>query len=93
MMKKEEHIDLIKGEFSAEEANIILSSIIGSKIKFNNRQIFGMEERNDGDPERYKTRLLELNAAQEKIARIIEEARKTDKKININAEIKIVVAS
>lgn len=90
-MKKKENIDLIKGEFAPDEAKSILSSIIGTKIKFNNRQIFGMEERNDGDPEKYKSRLAELHLAQEKVVKLIAKAEKKGKKIKIDAEIKIVI--
>ena len=50
-----------------------------------------MEERNDGDPERYKSRLAELHLAQEKVVKLIAKAEKKGKKIKIDAEIKIVI--
>ncbi|CAM3407311.1 hypothetical protein [Aequorivita lipolytica] len=90
-MNKEETVDLIKGEFTPEEAKEILFSIIGDKIKFNNRQIFSSEERNLGNSERYKKRLEELKCAQTTVSNLIETAKAGNKTIEINAEINIVV--
>lgn len=90
-MKKQETVDLIKGKFTPDEAAEVLFSIIGDKIKFNNRQIFSSEERNLGNSDRYKKRLEELKLAQQKISNLIEEARVGDETIEINATINITV--
>ncbi len=90
-MKKEENIDLIKGEFSPDEAKKILFTIINDKIKFNSRQILGMEERNSGDPERYKKRLAELKISLDSVLKLMEEAKLANSTIHIDAEIKICI--
>ena len=90
-MKKEENIDLIKGEFSPDEAKKILFTIINDKIKFNSRQILGMEERNSGDPERYKKRLAELKISLDSVLKLMEEAKLANSTIEIDAEIKICI--
>lgn len=90
-MKKEENIDLIKGEFSPDEAKKILFTIINDKIKFNSRQILGMEERNSGDPERYKKRLAELKISLDSVLKLMEEAKLANSIIEIDAEIKICI--
>ncbi len=91
-MKKHETVDLIKGKFTAEEAAEILFSIIGDKIKFNNRQIFSREERNLGDIDRYKKRLNELKNAHQSVSLLIDDARINDEVIEINATIDIKIA-
>lgn len=90
-MKKQETVDLIKGEFTPDEAAEILFSIIGDKINFNNRQIFSSDERNLGNADRYKKRLDELKMAQQDVSKFIMEARAEDKVIDINAVISITV--
>ena len=90
-MKKEENIDLIKGELSPDEAKKILFTIINDKIKFNSRQILGMEERNSGDPERYKKRLAELKISLDSVLKLMEEAKLANSTIHIDAEIKICI--
>lgn len=90
-MKKEENIDLIKGEFSPDEAKKILFTIINDKIKFNSRQILGMEERNSGDPERCKKRLAELKISLDSVLKLMEEAKLANSIIEIDAEIKICI--
>ena len=90
-MKKEENIDLIKGEFSPDEAKKILFTIINDKIKFNSRQILGIEERNSGDPERYKKRLAELKISLDSVLKLMEEAKLANSTIHIDAEIKICI--
>ena len=90
-MKKEENVDLIKGEFSPDEAKKILFTIINDKIKFNSRQILGMEERNSGDPERYKKRLAELKISLDSVLKLMEEAKLANSTIHIDAEIKIFI--
>lgn len=90
-MKKEENIDLIKGEFSPDEAKKILFTIINDKIKFNSRQILGIEERNSGDPERYKKRLADLKISLDSVLKLMKEAKFANATIHIDAEIKICI--
>lgn len=90
-MKKHETVDLIKGKFTPEEAAEILFSIIGDKIKFNNRQIFSREERNLGNIDKYKRRLEELKESQTKISRLISEANAGNDILEINATIDIKI--
>lgn len=90
-MENSKTIDLIKGEFNADEANEILFSIIKDKINFNNRQIFSCEIRNTGDIERYRTRLIELKKARKIVSELIEEARNQDKILTVDAVINIKI--
>ncbi|SRX56145.1 hypothetical protein [Aequorivita sp. CIP111184] len=90
-MKKQETVDLIKGEFTPDEASEILFSIIGDKIKFNNRQIFSREERNLGNTDRYKKRLIELKHSQEKVSNLIDLAKAEGKIIEVSGIIDITV--
>ncbi|AFL82278.1 hypothetical protein Aeqsu_2831 [Aequorivita sublithincola DSM 14238] len=90
-MNKEAIVDLIKGEFTPDEATEILFSIIGDKIRFNNRQIFSLEVRNIGNPEKYKTRLEELKVSKEIVSKLIQNAKKDNCMIEINSTILIKI--
>ena len=90
-MKKQQSIDLIKGKFTPDEAAEILFSIIGDKIKFNNRQLISSELRNTGNLERYKSRLLELRVYETAVLNLVNTARKENRNFEINATIDIKV--
>jgi hypothetical protein len=88
-MKKLETVELIKGKFDPKDASEILLTIIGDKIKFNNRQIFSREERNLGNTAHYKKRVEELKEAETRLLNFIKMAVAEEKELEIYATIEI----
>lgn len=86
---KNNKYNLIKGEFSAKEAQEILMQLYTNKIKFHQRDVFAKEERNDGNSTLSKNRIEELILEKEKIKDFLSNQEIADKKIMINADIQI----
>lgn len=74
MENKELTFKLIDGEFSAEEAQKILMSLINYKIDFHNLVAFSNHIRFNGDVNGSKKRIEELTKTREEIAEITKKA-------------------
>ena len=74
MENKELNFKLIDGEFSAEEAQKILMSLINNKIDFHSLFAFSNHIRFNGDVNGSKNRIEELTATREEIAEITKKA-------------------
>jgi hypothetical protein len=74
MENKELNFKLIDGEFSAEEAQKILMSLINNKIDFHNLVAFSNHIRFNGDVNGSKKRIEELTKTREEIAEITKKA-------------------
>lgn len=87
-MEKETY-DLIKGDFTPEEALEVVNDLFLKKINFHNAQIFSQMVRfGTKDPARER-RVKELKMAQAKARDLIEEARESGKSIRLNSSISI----
>lgn len=90
---KNNKFDLLKGTFTAKEATEILIELFKSKIKFHQHDIFGKEERNEGDTEFSKNRIEDLKIAKEEIKKLLKDENIQDKKVRLKGEITIEIES
>lgn len=89
IMKKQEIVELIKGEFNPSEAIEIISIIIENKIRFNNQLIFSKEERNEGDTTYLKDRIKELERSKARVINLIREIKDSSTMVKVHSEIHI----
>lgn len=84
-------ISLINGQFNDEEAKEILTSMLTTKIKFNELKNFSTQIRTGKEDEFAKNRILVLNEELIKIQEIINEAKMLNKKLTIKSDISISI--
>ena len=85
----EANYDLIKGEFSHEEAADIFNDLFYTKINFNEQRRFSQDIRfGEYDP-RIDKRLAELRAAKKEVLERVEEAKAQGKTLKVSATINI----
>jgi len=80
---------LIKGVFSPEDAKEILSKIYSFKINYHNLNNWRSLERFGVDDENSQKRIPKLKNDKAKIEELIDAGKAKNRKIRINAEIKI----
>lgn len=88
-MNKQHDYKFIEGDFSVEEAKMLLMSLINSKVNFHNLNSFSDYARFNKDIEKTNKRISELNVTQDEILKMMEEADSKGKKINIKSTISI----
>mgnify|MGYP006177277625 CR=1 FL=1 len=90
-MKNTQKIQLIKGDFTNDEAKEILLNLINAKINFHNLKNFSDDERSGKQDEISLKRIIELTESQEVISEIINHATKENLKIKIESDIFLTV--
>ena len=90
-MKNTKKIQLIKGDFTNDEAKEILLNLINAKINFHNLKNFSDDERSGKQDEISLKRITELTESQEVISQIINHATKENLKIKIESDIFLTV--
>jgi hypothetical protein len=90
-MENVTEIKLVKGEFTPDEAKEVLFSLVTSKIRFHQLEVFSNRERNIGDIDYSEKRITELENSKTVIDSKINEAILKMKKIRINGTIEIEV--
>ncbi|MCC9020590.1 MULTISPECIES: hypothetical protein [Flavobacterium] len=90
-MKNTQKIQLIKGDFTNDEAKEILLNLINAKINFHNLKNFSDDERSGKQDEISLKRITELTESQEVISQIINHATKENLKIKIESDIFLTV--
>lgn len=89
MTLEKETYDLIRGDFTPEEALEVVNDLFLKKINFHNAQSFSQMVRfGTKDPARER-RIKELKLAQEKARELIQEAKESGKSIRVNSSISI----
>lgn len=83
--------ELIKGKFSPDDAQEILSNLLQKKIDYHNLRIFSQYERFGTNDEFSQSRLKELKRSFESIQAIIAEARDQGDYLIINSSISIEI--
>lgn len=83
--------DLIRGDFSAEDAKDILNHIIAKKVEFHELRNFSHEIRFGEKEENSVARCSELKAAKKAFNLLIEKAGKEGKSLRINSTITVEV--
>ncbi len=81
--------DLIKGEFSPEDALEIINHLIAKKISFHQLKNFSNEIRFGTVDEKSVTRCTELKQCSAAITDLIQQAEKQGKNLNIKSTISI----
>lgn len=88
-MSEQHDYKFIEGDFSVEEAKMLLMSLINSKVNFHNLNSFSDYARFNKDIEKTNKRISELNVTQDEILKMMEEADVKGMKINIKSTISI----
>lgn len=88
-MEENFQFNLVDGLFTSEEAARVLFPLLQHKINFHSLEQFSSEIRNDEDSFNSKKRISELQQAQAKLIEVLNEIRKSNKKIQVIGEIKI----
>jgi len=83
------HHLLIDGEFSTEEAQTILMTLIGNKIRFHQQENLSHEERFGGSSERSRVRIDQLLQTRSDLTAVINEAKASGERLTINCNIEI----
>lgn len=83
---------LVRGTFSADDANEILMTLIEDKISFHQRNNWSRGERFGESTEAGVTRIAELRQTKADLAALIEEARAGGMKLDIRCDIDITLA-
>jgi hypothetical protein len=81
--------DLIKGDFSPEEAAEIMNDLFAKKINFHTQKGFGQLLRFGSKDPKSVQRISELELTQEQILELIAEANNTGKSLRVNSIISI----
>ena len=82
---------LVDGEFSAEEAQKIIMSLINSKIDFHNLIAFSNHIRFNNDANASKKRIEELTASKDEIIDLIKNGNQDGHHFRIKSTISIEV--
>ena len=92
-MKQDETVELIKGEFTSEQAKEILTNIFTTKIQFHQMKNFSSLERFSIEDEIAIERLPELKRELKRTLAFIQMPEFKDKKIQIHSQIKISISN
>lgn len=80
---------LIDGNFTPEESKSVIIPLLNRKIDFHALVAFSEEIRFNRDKVSSKTRIAELEKSITEISKLIDEAEKLGKKLNVKSEIHI----
>lgn len=83
--------ELIKGEFSPEDAKEIISHLIQEKINFHNNRSFSQILRSGNGCEWSLTRIEELKESKEAIKVLLDTAKEEGKSLKIKSNIIIEI--
>jgi hypothetical protein len=83
------HHDLVRGDFSPEEALDILTHLISAKINFHDLRSFSLQVRFGMVDENAALRTKELKESREAVKELIREASAQGKNLRINSSISI----
>lgn len=81
--------DLVKGEFSHEDASEIVNDLFFKKINFQEVKSFSQLIRFGSKDPHTQKRISELKLAQAQARELIAEAKETGKKVRVNSTITI----
>lgn len=88
-MNNTKKLNFIEGTFSHVEAKEILINVFTQKINFHHQKNFSSQERFGKVDVAATKRIIELKKGLEHALAVIEDAQKTNQKINISSEISI----
>lgn len=88
-MNKSESITLIDGQFSSDDAFVLLTNLYSSKIKFHQLKNFSSMERFGKEDEMSLERISKLKENLETILTLMKEANVDDNRIEIKSVVHI----
>ncbi len=93
-MKDNLEFQLVKGEFTAEEAGRVLFSLIQNKINYHNMEMLSQQIRFgfDGDISRSEKRVADLKKTNKSLVAFLKEAGTEGKKLEISGTFSLKVA-
>ena len=83
--------DLIKGEFSPEEASEIINHMISKKINFHELKNFSSEIRFGSIDKNSRERIQQLSASKTSLDKTIQEAKKLGKALKVKSSISVEI--
>jgi len=91
--KQKRNFELIKGQFTAEQAKKVLVDLVQSKVSFHGKEKLRSFERTGKIKTSSEQRINELKTMREEILQLIDKADEQETKLNIKSEIQIEFAS
>jgi uncharacterized FlaG/YvyC family protein len=88
-MNTKRKFKLIEGNFTPQEAGIMLYDLIASKIQFHNRESLSIQLKTNGDISNSKNRVEQLKDTREQMEQFINYAKENNLKLEISADIEI----
>jgi hypothetical protein len=92
-MAKEHNLELINGNFSAQEAKEILVTIFSNKIQFHQRKNFASKEKLGKEDKNALKRIVQLKKSLDKTYKLISEAELKNKRLDISAKVFIAFSN
>jgi hypothetical protein len=92
-MAKEHNLELINGNFSAQDAKEILVTIFSNKIQFHQRKNFASKEKLGKEDKNALKRIVQLKKSLDKTYKLISEAELKNKRLDISAEVFIAFSN
>lgn len=84
---KKSQYDLVKGEFTAEQASEILHDLFTRKISFNKQKRLSQQVRFGIHDSKIDVRISELQDAHNRVRSLLETAKSTGKNLRIDSSI------
>ncbi|MBK8965378.1 MAG: hypothetical protein IPM36_01620 [Lewinellaceae bacterium] len=91
MPEMRHQFQLIKGKFSAKDAEELLLELIHNKIKFHSLESLIILERYNGDTAPSQKRIQELKAARASVQEFLKQAREAGWQLEIKSRVEINV--
>jgi ribosomal protein L22 len=88
-MKKPHTFKLIHGKFAPHDVRKILMEMIQSKINFHTREMYGMEERGDGNISHSEKRVAQLKKSAETLKKVLTKAEAKGTNLKISGHVVI----
>lgn len=86
---EKEIYDLVKGEFTPEEASEIVNALFSKKINFHEKKIFSDEIRFGKEDQFSQKRIDALKNAMHRAKELLDEAKESGRSIQLNSTISI----
>ncbi len=90
-MTQELHVDLIDGQFSAEDARELLIDLFSRKTNFHEIRNFSSKERFGKEDHRHVNRIAKLTKNKQQLIQFFNELEKFGKRISIKSMVEIKV--
>lgn len=88
-MKKPHTLKLIDGKFSPSDTRKILMELIQNKINFHSREIYMIEEHNEGNKSRSEKRIEQLRKSAETLKKVLHQADSKGIELKVKGTVEI----